>query len=236
MSYKLLDSTGLTQLWNKIKLSFVRNDGPSTIEVDSDSTGLEVENFGSASTMLTAEGLVSYKDTDGKSNIVAFLQYGSLQIKHISVFGGSSSQVLIADGSIKTINAANGICGLDANGRIPLAQLGIAIVDNSQNSMIPFVANHQIVTMNKSADINVYDWFQGASKGGILEVFSTGAQGGYTYCTYNNNVSIMYKMQITSHGPFLNRIDYLKTSYDTYARLIKMDDNKLVVAEFVQNN
>ncbi len=121
---KLLDSTGLTQLWNKIKLSFVRNDGPSTIEVDSDSTGLEVENFGSASTMLTAEGLVSYKDTDGKSNIVAFLQYGSLQIKHISVFGGSSSQVLIADGSIKTINAANGICGLDANGRIPIAQLG----------------------------------------------------------------------------------------------------------------
>lgn len=121
---KLLDSTGLAQLWNKIKLSFVRNDGPSTIEVDSDSTGLEVENFGSASTMLTAEGLVSYKDTDGKSNIVAFLQYGSLQIKHISVFGGSSSQVLIADGSIKTINAANGICGLDANGRIPIAQLG----------------------------------------------------------------------------------------------------------------
>lgn len=121
---KLLDSTGLTQLWNKIKLSFVRNDGPSTIDVDSDSTGLEVENFGSASTMLTAEGLVSYKDTDGKSNIVAFLQYGSLQIKHISVFGGSSSQVLIADGSIKTINAANGICGLDANGRIPIAQLG----------------------------------------------------------------------------------------------------------------
>lgn len=121
---KLLDSTGLAQLWNKIKLSFVRNDGPSTINVDSDSTGLEVENFGSASTMLTAEGLVSYKDTDGKSNIVAFLQYGSLQIKHISVFGGSSSQVLIADGSIKTINAANGICGLDANGRIPIAQLG----------------------------------------------------------------------------------------------------------------
>ncbi len=118
------------------------------------------------------------------------------------------------------------------------ASFGIAIVDNSQNSMIPFVANHQIVTMNKSGNINVYDWFQKASKGGILEVFSTGAQGGYTYCTYNynNNVSNMYKMQMTSHGPFLYKIDYLKTSYDTYARLIKMDDNKLVVAEFVKNN
>lgn len=121
---KLLDSTGLTQLWNKIKLSFVRNDGPSTIEVDSDSTGLEVENIGSASTILTAKGLISYKNIGDKTNIVTILQYGSLQIKRISLFGGSSSQVLIADGSIKTINAANGICGLDANGRIPIAQLG----------------------------------------------------------------------------------------------------------------
>lgn len=121
---KLLDSTGLARLWAKIKLSFVRNDGPSTIEVDSDSTGLEVENIGSASTILTAKGLISYKNIGDKTNIVTILQYGSLQIKRISLFGGSSSQVLIADGSTKTINAANGICGLDANGRIPIEQLG----------------------------------------------------------------------------------------------------------------
>lgn len=121
---KLLDSTGLARLWAKIKLSFVRNDGPSTIEVDSDSTGLGVENIGSASTILTAKGLISYKNIGDKTNIVTILQYGSLQIKRISLFGGSSSQVLIADGSIKTINAANGICGLDANGRIPIEQLG----------------------------------------------------------------------------------------------------------------
>lgn len=121
---KLLDSTGLARLWAKIKLSFVRNDGPSKIEVDSDSTGLEVENIGSASTILTAKGLISYKNIGDKTNIVTILQYGSLQIKRISLFGGSSSQVLIADGSIKTINAANGICGLDANGRIPIEQLG----------------------------------------------------------------------------------------------------------------
>lgn len=121
---KLLDSTGLARLWAKIKSSFVRNDGPSTIEVDSDSTGLEVENIGSASTILTAKGLISYKNIGGKTNIVTILQYGSLQIKRIALFRGSSSQVLIADGSIKTINAANGICGLDANGRIPIEQLG----------------------------------------------------------------------------------------------------------------
>ena len=130
---------------------------------------------------------------------------------------------------------------LDSNGLSRLwtkikASFGIAIVDNSQNSMIPFVANHQIVAMNKSGNINVYDWFQKASKGGILEVFSTGAQGGWTYCTNNDGVSFMYKIQMTSHGPYFYTIDYLKTSYNTYARLIKMDDKTLAVAEFVQNN
>lgn len=37
---------------------------------------------------------------------------------------GTSTQVLIADGSVKGINSANGIAGLDARGYVPLAQLG----------------------------------------------------------------------------------------------------------------
>lgn len=37
---------------------------------------------------------------------------------------GTSTQVLIADGSVKGINSANGIAGLDANGYVPLTQLG----------------------------------------------------------------------------------------------------------------
>lgn len=128
---------------------------------------------------------------------------------------------------------------LDSNGLSRLwtkikASFGIAIVDSSQNSAIPFVANHQIVNMNQSKNINVYDWFQKASKGGILEVVFAGAQGGYTYCTNNDNVSFMYQTTMTSHGPYLYKIDVLKTSYNTYARLIKIDDNKLVVAEFVE--
>lgn len=128
---------------------------------------------------------------------------------------------------------------LDSNGLSRLwtkikASFGIAIVDSSQNSVIPFVANHQIVNMNQSKNINVYDWFQKASKGGILEVVFAGAQGGYTYCTNYDNVSFMYQTTMTSHGPYLYKIDVLKTSYNTYARLIKMDDNTLVVAEFVE--
>ena len=121
------------------------------------------------------------------------------------------------------------------------ASFDTAIVNSSRNVrddsgrvIIPFVANHQIVRMDMSTSINVYDWFQKASRGGILEVVFAGAQGGNTFC-YNNGDSYMYKMQVSSHGPLLNKITYLATAYDTYARLIKTDDNKLVVAEFVQN-
>lgn len=45
----------------------------------------------------------------------------------------------------------------------------------------------------------------------------------------------MYKMQVSSHGPLLNKIDYLAMSWNIYVRLIKTDDTTLVVAEFVQN-
>lgn len=130
---------------------------------------------------------------------------------------------------------------LDSNGLSRLwtkikANFGIAIVDGSQNSMIPFVANHQIVNMNKSYSINVYDWFQKASKGGILEIVFAGAQGGWTYCTNKDNFSFLSQMRVSSHGPTLSKIPVLKTAYNTYARLIKMDDKTLLVAEFVQNN
>lgn len=106
--------------------------------------------------------------------------------------------------------------------------------DNTGRVNIPFVANHQIVNMNYPQSINVYNWFQKASRGGILEIVFAGAQEGNTYC-YTNNNSCMSKMQLSSHGPLLNKIEYLATAYNTYARLIKTDDNKLVVAEFVQN-
>ena len=114
------------------------------------------------------------------------------------------------------------------------ASFGIAIVKSSQNQNIPFVANHQIVNLDIAGNINVYNWFQKASKGGILEIVFAGAQGASTYCSNNGN-SYMYKMQLSSHGPLINKIEYLTTTYDTYTRLIKTDDNKLVVAEFVQN-
>lgn len=106
--------------------------------------------------------------------------------------------------------------------------------DNLGNIIIPFVANHQIINMNLSGAINVYKWFQKASKGGILEIFFAGAQGGAALCSTNNN-NYLYKMGLSTQGPMLDKIECLATSYNTYARLIKISDDKLIVAEFVQN-
>lgn len=122
------------------------------------------------------------------------------------------------------------------------ASFGTAIVssskgkrDDSGRVRIPFVANHQIVKMDIPANINVYDWFKDAQKGGILEIVFAGAQGGYTYCS-NNGKNYMCKMESSSSaGPHLTAIEVLKTMYNTYARLIKTDDDNLIVAEFVVN-
>ena len=106
---------------------------------------------------------------------------------------------------------------------------------NSQSRRdIPFITNHQIINMDISGNINVFNWFKGASEGGILEIVSTGSQGGSIFCINDENTSIIYKMVVGGHGPLLNKLDYLALSYNIYTRLIKLD-GKLIVAEFVQN-
>lgn len=99
---------------------------------------------------------------------------------------------------------------------------------------IPFITNHQIINMDIKGDINIFNWFKGASEGGILEIVFAGAQGGTTLGIDDTNTSIIYKMGLGSHEPVLNKLDYLLTGYNTYARLIKLN-GKLIVAEFVQN-
>lgn len=121
---QFLDAIGLAYFWEKIKASFVSTKGESVINTDDDNSGLSVQNIGSATTTLTPSGFVSYNTNGDETDMVARLQYGDLLLSKIHLKHGTSSQILIADGSTKTINAAYGICGLDANGRIPLAQLG----------------------------------------------------------------------------------------------------------------
>lgn len=107
---------------------------------------------------------------------------------------------------------------------------------NSQNRRdIPFITNHQIINMDISGNINIFNWFKGASEGGILEIVSAGTQGGSIFGINDTNTSIIYKMEVVgSRGPALNKLDCLPTAFNTYARIIKLN-GKLIVAEFVQN-
>ncbi|MEE0423617.1 MAG: hypothetical protein UDO44_09425 [Prevotella sp.] len=135
---------------------------------------------------------------------------------------------------------------LDLNGLNHLlmkikASFGTALVISSKceeiqsGIIIPFVANHQVIKVDVERNNNVYDWFQKASKGGILEIFFIGFEGCSVTCL-NNNTSYMRKMKLSSNGPFLDTVRSLNIQYNNYARLIKMDDNTLLVAEFVVNN
>lgn len=138
---------------------------------------------------------------------------------------------------------------LDLNGLNHLltkikASFGTAIVNNSDYKTeldneghinIPFVANHQIVKMDYTQHINVCNWLQGAQKGGILEIIFAGAGKSSTYCRSYNGNNYMYKIILSSSVPTLQSIDFLPTTYNTYTRLIKIDDNKLIVAMFYQN-
>lgn len=49
---------------------------------------------------------------------------GNVSALQFKKTNGTSTQVLIADGSVKGINSANGVAGLDSNGYVPLSQLG----------------------------------------------------------------------------------------------------------------
>ena len=107
---------------------------------------------------------------------------------------------------------------------------------NSQGRRdIPFITNHQIISNDLSGNINVFNWFKGASEGGILEIVSTGSLGGNLYGMDDMNTSIMYKMEVVQpKPPILNKCDSLTLAYNTYARLIKLN-GKLIVAAFIKN-
>ena len=109
------------------------------------------------------------------------------------------------------------------------ASFGTAIVKSSQNQNIPFVANHQIVNLDTAGNINVYNWFQKASKGGILEIVTTGLMiVTHTYCKDSDDTSYLYKLNGTSNGPIFENLKSFMAGNYTY--LIKIDNDKLLVA------
>lgn len=136
---QFLDAIGLASFWEKIKSWVGKNylslkggtltgyvyfkGGAGILAKELD----ESTEFGLTSRNISA----SVKGENGKLKDTFTVEAatgnvlcGELTASKFVKTNGTTFQVLMADGSVRTLNAANGICGLDANGRIPLAQLG----------------------------------------------------------------------------------------------------------------
>ena len=112
-----LDSNGLTHFWSKIKdwsnSNFFSNEGGEI----SPKSGLHY--------IINGEQLdVSKTGNENESISIFNVDKNGISAERIVMTGGTATQVLMADGSVKTLNANNGIAGLDSNGNVPLAQLG----------------------------------------------------------------------------------------------------------------
>lgn len=114
---QFLDAIGLAYFWEKIKdwansRFFSKKGGEISPE-----SGL---NY-----MINGEHLgITTSGSENETINIFDVSENGVEAINIAKTGGTATQVLMANGSVRTLNAANGICGLDANGRIPLAQLG----------------------------------------------------------------------------------------------------------------
>lgn len=114
---KFLDTIGLTYFWEKIKdwsnSNFFSKEGGEI----SPKMGLQY--------IINGEQLDVSKSGNENTTISVFnVDENGMSAMSIMKTGGTATQVLMADGSVKTLNASNGIAGLDSKGNIPLAQLG----------------------------------------------------------------------------------------------------------------
>lgn len=137
---KFLDLNGLTHFFGKVKTWAGNNylslkggsiDGSVNIN-NEENVALRVLDGSSYSdkevTISPTRITMSHSEEipDGGSSIVYNLdiQDGNITAKSFTRIGGTATQVLIANGSVREIGSANGIAGLDSKGNVPLAQLG----------------------------------------------------------------------------------------------------------------
>lgn len=114
---KFLDLNGLTHFWSNIKdwsnSNFFSKEGGEI----NPKKGLQY--------IINGEQLDVSKIGNENETISVFnVDKNGISVERIVKTGSTATQVLMADGSVKTLNANNGIAGLDSNGNVPLAQLG----------------------------------------------------------------------------------------------------------------
>lgn len=114
---QFLDAIGLASFWKKIKdwansRFFSKRGG----EINPES-GLHY--------MINGEHLgITTSGSENETIDIFNVDENGMEAINIVKTGGTATQVLMANGSVKTLNAANGICGLDSHGYVPLSQLG----------------------------------------------------------------------------------------------------------------
>jgi hypothetical protein len=114
---QFLDAIGLASFWEKIKdwaneRFFSKKGG----EINPES-GLQY--------MINGEHLgITTSGNENETINIFDVDENGMEAINIVKTGGTATQVLMADGSVKEVGGKSGIAGLDANGRIPLAQLG----------------------------------------------------------------------------------------------------------------
>ena len=139
---KFLDSNGLTYFWKKIKSWVGKNylslkggtvngdiiieDGGLIVNAENGISIHEIDTFPRDVGLTFIDGLVFSQAVGDNSDYEELAHYNSDEAKTGKFVknGGTSTQALIADGSVKEIGSANGVAGLDSNGYVPLAQLG----------------------------------------------------------------------------------------------------------------
>ena len=114
---KFLDLNGLTHFWKKIKdwsnSSFFSKEGG---EINPKS-GLQY--------IINGEQLdVSERGNKNETIHIFNVDENGISAKRIVMTEGDATQVLMADGSLKTLGTPNGIAILDSFGNVPLQQLG----------------------------------------------------------------------------------------------------------------
>lgn len=114
---QFLDAIGLASFWEKIKdwansRFFSKKGG----EINPES-GLQY--------LINGEHLgITTSGSENETINIFNVDENGMEAINIVKTGGTATQVLMADGSVKEVGGKSGIAGLDANGRIPLAQLG----------------------------------------------------------------------------------------------------------------
>lgn len=130
---KFLDLNGLTHFFGKVKTWIGNNylslkggiiDGSVTL-LDSLSVREQDSHTQRYVTIEHSNISMGYHDDDNNEDIDAVsINSNYISAPQFKKSGGTSTQVLMANGSVKEIGRANGVAGLDANGNVPLAQLG----------------------------------------------------------------------------------------------------------------